>query len=213
MDERVAIIGGGGFAKEVVAIFESNKFKIAGIFSPTTIVHDYPCISDSEKHLHSFEDIFDTVFLGIGVATSRDVRKRRKIIDFLINEEFKSPSLISQTAIVSKGVTVGSGSFIAHNAVISVDAVIGDYVIVNTSAIIGHDTIIGDNVTISPSVFIGGDVKIGSDVLLGAGCIIMQGVNIGSGSVIGMGSIIVSDISSNITVLPNVSGAIKIIKG
>ena len=213
MSNRVAIVGGGGFAKEVIAIFELNEFRITGIFASESIVQDYPHVSDSEKNLHNFRDTFDSVFLSIGVANSRDIKKRRKVMQFLIDEGFKSSPLISKTAIVSKGSTIGCGTFVAHSAVISVDAEIGDYTVVNTSVIVGHDTIIGNNVTISPSVFIGGNVKIGDDVLLGSGCIIMQGVSIGPGSVIGMGSVVTKNIVESGVYAGNPAKKIKEING
>ena len=213
MTNRIVMIGGGFFAKEALEVAEMNKFEITGVCSPeNTLGSNYPNFCTKEEDLYKFMSKFDLGFLGIGAFSSKDILKRKDIINFLESEKIKLAKLISPHAILSKGVEIGFGTYIAHNVVISFDAVVGRNSIVNTSAVIGHNVHIGDNVTISSSVFLGGSVEIENDVLLGAGCVVLPGVKISAGSTIGAGSVIVNNVDANSIVYPNISRAIKINK-
>jgi acetyltransferase EpsM len=213
MSNRIVIIGGGSFATEVAEVAEMLKYKIIGICAPEDgLSSNYAKICTREEDLYKFSHEFDSSFIGIGAFTSKDIQKRKKITHFLKSEKIKLSKIVSPTALISKGVEIGSGSYVAHNVVISFDAIIGSNSIINTAAIIGHNVTIGDASTISSLVFLGGNVVISNDVLLGTGCVIMPGVKIGAGSTIGAGSVVANDVEAGSIVFPNLSKTIKIKK-
>jgi len=203
MSKKIAIIGGGGFAKEVIEVLLMNNDEVYGIFAQeNSLNYNYFGYLDQ---LITYKNSFDGVVLAIGAVNKTGIENRRKIIDFLKENSIDLISVISPLATISKSVKIGNGSYVGHGVLISCDAKIDDNVVLNQNAIIGHDTKICENVSIAPQVFLGGGVKIEKDVMIGVGATIRQGITIGSNSSIGMRSIVVKNIKENSTVLHQIS--------
>ena len=205
MSERIVVIGGGGFAKEVISIAEINQLNIVGIIAKETSINRYPLLSTTENDLINLKNQFDCVFLGIGVGSARDITKRRSIISYCNENNIKFGKIISPNAIIYSDVKIELGTFIGANVVIGNGAEIGKNVILNTSSLIGHDTKIDENSCIAPNCFLGGNVEIEQDVLIGAGSMIMQGKKIGQGSTVGMGSSVLKDVEKFSILFPRSS--------
>ncbi|MFZ2889157.1 DapH/DapD/GlmU-related protein [Sulfuricurvum sp.] len=202
MKKRLAIIGGGGFAKEIIEVALLNGFEIIGIFAEHNNLIAYPHLGYLDELL-SKRDTFDYVHIAFGGINQTGVANRAKIIHFLDKNCIPSATLISPYARISTNVTIAEGTYIAHNALISCDARIDAHVIINTASLIGHDAHIGKNTTVSPQAFIGGESIIGKNTLISAGVMIKQGITIGENCIIGMGSIIQRSIQSNMLMVHN----------
>jgi sugar O-acyltransferase (sialic acid O-acetyltransferase NeuD family) len=100
-------------------------------------------------------------------------------------------AIISATAVVGKGATIGAG------AIINTEAVIGNFALINTGVIVEHDSVIGDYANISPGACIGGRATIEGEAFIGSGAIILARTTVGKGSVVGMGAIVTKDIPKN----------------
>jgi len=189
MSKKIALIGGGGFAKEVIEVIELLGDQVYGIFAHKNSFEEYEHFGYLGE-LVEHKSNFDGVHIAFGGVTKEQIENRRAIIDFLAQHGIPSVVLISPYARVAKNVTIGDGSYIAHDVYVSHDAVVGNHVIINNRCDIGHDSIIEENVTISPKVFLGGAVRVGRDTLIGVGSVVKQGVKIGHSSIISMGSCI-----------------------
>lgn len=186
---NIAILGGGGLAKEFIELIVQNGDKPYGIFAKECNISGIPFLGYLDDLLGSI-DKFDGVTLAVGGVTSEGIINRRFLIDFFNKHQIPAETLISKNAFISENVKIGKGVYIHHLAAISCDAVIEDFCAINTGAMIGHDVHIEENCTISPKVFIGGNVSVGKDSLIGAGALIKQGITIGEGCIIGMGTIV-----------------------
>ncbi len=205
---RIALIGGGGFAKEVVEIANLCNHEVVGYVGNKIGNIDIPYWGNIEK-LKKYKKNFDVVFVAFGCVDRQSIQNRKNVIKWIKRKKFKSISLISPNSIKSKGVKVLPGSIIAHGATLHVDSKIKEFSIVNSNSIIGHDAVIGENVTIAPGAFIGGNSKIGNNTLIGPGSIILEDRKVGSEVVVGMGGTVARDISNKSTVMPIRSKVIK----
>jgi len=203
MSKKIAIIGGGGFAKEVIEVILMNGDEVYGVFAKeNSLDYDYfGYLDELNKHKNSF----DGAILAIGAVNKVGIENRRKIIEFIKENNIKLISVISPLATISKSVKIGNGVYIGHGVLISCDAQIDDNILINHNTIIGHDVKINENVSIAPQVFIGGAVVIEEDVMIGVGATIRQGIKIRNNSLIGMRSIVIKNIKENSTVLHQIS--------
>ncbi|HYJ83615.1 MAG TPA: NeuD/PglB/VioB family sugar acetyltransferase [Allosphingosinicella sp.] len=205
---RLAFIGGGGFAKEVLEIAELNGHQVVGYVADSEGVLGRPFWGGKEQ-LAERRDEFDGVCIAFGAINRKSVLSRRGLIEWAVGNGYGCEPLVSPHAVRSSGVEIGPGTIVAHGAVISVDARIGSFAILNTGAIIGHDAIVGDNVTVAPAAFIGGTTEIGRDSLIGPGASVLQSLRVGSEVVVGTGASVVRSVPDGATVMPLRSKTLK----
>lgn len=200
---RIALIGGGGFAKEVAEVVELNGHVIVG------------CVDDAAEiklrcphwgplpNLNSRRADFDAVALGIGATDRSSIAVRSRIIDWIRGSDFPTVPAISPRAVISKGVALADSVFVAHGVVVSVDARIGAFVILNSHATVGHDAHLSSQVIVAPGAFIGGAVTVGEQSLIGPGAQVLQGLTLGAGSIVSVGAVVLRSLKSGATVVPN----------
>jgi len=200
-DRDLVLIGGGGFAEEVLEVANSLGYSIVGYFDDKKTKLKLNFLGSLEDYFHEI-DYYHLVFVAIGSTNKATIKVRQKVIDIMRLRSVDSPCLVSPHATIAQGVSIGFGSFIAHGVVLSVGCQVGNFCIVNTSAVVGHHSIIKYNVTIGPMVFVGGKVQINDYVILGAAAKVLQGLSIGSHCIIGIGSTVLRDLDDNTTVWP-----------
>lgn len=198
---RLALIGGGGFSKEIAEVAQMRGYTVEATYSsqPTAQVGSYRGYLDE---LLADRAEFDGVALAVGGVSRAAIQARAEIIAWLDRHALPCPPLVSPHAIVSQGVALGAGAFVAHGVIVNVDARLGRFCVVNTGAIIGHDAAIGDNTTISPAAFIGGRCAIGADSLVGPLAKVLQGLKIGERAMIGMGCTVLRTLPDDAAVWP-----------
>jgi sugar O-acyltransferase (sialic acid O-acetyltransferase NeuD family) len=199
--KRLALIGGGGFSKEIAEVAQMRGYTVEATYSsqPTAQVGSYRGYLDE---LLADRAEFDGVALAVGGVSRAAIQARAEIIAWLDRHALPCPPLVSPHAIVSQGVALGAGAFVAHGVIVNVDARLGRFCVVNTGAIIGHDAAIGDNTTISPAAFIGGRCAIGADSLVGPLAKVLQGLRIGERAMIGMGCTVLRTLPDDAAVWP-----------
>ncbi|MGU3454497.1 PglD-related sugar-binding protein [Methylobacterium fujisawaense] len=199
--KRLALIGGGGFSKEVAEVAQLRGYTVEATYSsqPTAQVGRYRGYLDE---LLADRAHYEGVALAVGGVSRGAIRARAEIISWLDRHALPCPPLVSPHAIVSQGVMMGAGAFVAHGVIVNVDARLGRFCVVNTGAIIGHDAEIGDNTTISPAAFIGGRCVIGADGLVGPLAKVLQGLKVGERSMIGMGCTVLRTVPSDAAIWP-----------
>lgn len=198
---KIALIGGGGFAKEVDEIAELCGHEVVGYFADQKGVLNRPYLgptSDIQKH----QALFEQVCVGFGAVDRRSLGRRSALIEVLIKQGIRFISLVSPHAICSRGVTIGAGTIIAHGVTLSVDCIIGPHSIVNSNAIIGHDASVAKGSIIAPGAFLGGMVQIGENSLIGPGAIVLEGRSVGNNAVVGLGATVVRSVQDGATVMP-----------
>ena len=198
---RLALIGGGGFAREVAEVAELAGFIITGCYSldPGSFSAVHRGLPEA---LEAHKKDYDAVALGMGAVNRRSLAKRNKFSEMIEATGIPCPAFISPHAVCGKGATVADGAFVGHRAVLGVGASVGPFSMVNIGAIVGHDVNIGRNVAVAPGVFIGGGSSVGRDTLLGPLAKILQGVAIGSDVIVGVGCTVLRSLADGSTVWP-----------
>jgi sugar O-acyltransferase (sialic acid O-acetyltransferase NeuD family) len=181
-----AIIGAGGFAREVYHSC-SEKIQQEIIF----FVEDqwYKSGDDRIRPLSLFDPLLYKVVVAIG-----DPSVRQRIVNNL-PEETQYYSIIHPSVIIlSDDVVIGKGSIICAGSIITTNVILGEHTQLNLHTTVGHDTVIDDFFTSAPGAKISGNCKIGKCVYLGTNASIREKLNICDNVTIGMNSAVVKDI-------------------
>jgi sugar O-acyltransferase (sialic acid O-acetyltransferase NeuD family) len=129
---------------------------------------------------------------------------RRQAFEAAFADGFGSAAtLVDPTAVVSRSVEIGAGSFVNAGCVIASGCRIGDRVVVNRSASLGHHACIDDYASIGPGVVLTGSVRIGRGAVLGAGAVVLPEVTIGENAVVGAGSVVRTAVAARTMVAGN----------
>lgn len=178
--KELAIIGAGGFGKEVMSYVSNNA---------TFYVSDHMANSLKHRPLSQLDCDRSDAVIAIGNPLARQT-----IANSLRHgQEFAN--VIHPTAIIGESVSLGHGAIITPFAVITVDCTIGTHFQANLHSDIGHDCVIGNFVTLAPSARISGRCTIGNRVYIGTSAVIKEGISICDDVIIGAGAVVLSDIT------------------
>jgi len=211
--KKIAIIGAGGFAREVLDICdacnqEEPTYEVIGFIvdkqygAPGTLVNDKPILGDYGW----LEEHADKVFVTCAVAAPHH---RYQLIQRTQKLGCKFFNLVHPNVILTRWVTLGNGVIITAGCILTNQIHIGNHVHVNLDCTIGHDAVLEDYVTLSPGVHISGNVKLKTGCSVGTGANVIEKLDLGEWSIIGAGSTIVKDVQSNTTVVGVPGKAIK----
>lgn len=211
--ERIAIVGSGGFAREVLTLIEDiNKhdatYDIIGFIDTdlSKSIHGYPIVGNDEFVNNLQEPI--SVILAVG-----EPNLKRKIRQKYTNPNISFPTLIHPSVLIGdrSSVVIGEGCIICAGCILTTDIVIKDFVTINLMCTVGHDTVIEDYCSLMPSVSISGEVKIGLDVYIGTGAKIINQLGIGNNTIVGAGAVVTNSLPANCTAVGVPAKSIKII--
>ena len=198
--KNIAILGAGGFAREVAMILDQLQHKVFYLSDDpkdlNRVLTYGKCIGNTFNTRENFKEYGISAFVpGIGSPSVR-----RSLVSRM-PEEMKSLIVISPYAHVGSGNTIGEGSIICAHTSITCDAKIGRFVNINLNCTVGHDAEIGDYANLSPGVHISGYARIGKNVDIGTGAVILPKVEIGDGAIIGAGAVVNRNVLANTTVV------------
>jgi sugar O-acyltransferase (sialic acid O-acetyltransferase NeuD family) len=184
-----AIIGAGGFAKEVYWSFSELERKNAVFF-----VDDSFWVENDSKifPLSSFNPNEYKVVIAIGNPTVRFNLSQK------LPQNTKYFTHIHPSSIIlGDDVSIGEGSIICAGSIITTNVKIGKHSHLNLQTTIGHDCEIGDFFTTSPGVKISGNCNIGNKVYLGTNASVKEKTAIVDDVTIGLNSGVVKDINES----------------
>ena len=178
-----ALMGGGGLSSELFDYMSSEGKKVVGYYD----LHEdknfsrwLPYLGD-EHHATLNKKVHYIIATGI-------LSLRRKMIQFIEDNELIAGEFISKRAYVSRLATYGKGVVIAPFSIVSGTARLGDFVLMNINSIAAHDTNVGNNIVVGPGVIITGYCQIADDVTFGANAALIPDSKIGSNVEIGIGT-------------------------
>jgi len=211
MTKKIAIVGKGGFGREVrFLIDEINKSKLEwdfiGYFDDDTVVptDGYPLLG-SLSDLNNWTEKICVVF-AIGSSFIRE-----KIYKDLNNSNLTFPNLIHpKVQLDDTRVYFGIGNIICGGSILTTNISIGNFMILNLVCTIGHDVIIGDFCSVMPGVNISGGIEIGNNCFIGTGAKLINDKIIGNNVIVGAGAVIIKDVPNNAVIVGNPGKIIRI---
>lgn len=192
---RLIVIGGGGFAREVIWLAREAKepWEVVGCLDDRDgaqgqDLSGVPVIGRVQDWA-SHPDTYFVVAIG-------NPRVRRQVVHRMALAGIpRFATLVHRSVQMSSFVHIGAGSMITAGCVLTTQIEVGRHVILNLSSTVGHDCVIADGVTIAPMVAISGEVRLEEACEIGTGACIRQGLRIGRGAMVGMGAVVTSDVS------------------
>lgn len=211
--QKFVIIGAGGFAREVLEIFEAcreigQNYEVLGYIverdygQPGTLINDKPILGDFDWFSANACEVKAVCGVGDPVLRKRLITRAREC-------GVKFGNIIHPSAILTRHVTMGKGIVIAGGSILTVQIELGDHVHVNLDCTIGHDCVIEDFATLAPGVHVSGLVRLGEGCYIGTGANLIDGINIGAWSVVGAGSVVIKDVPSYSTVVGVPANVVK----
>lgn len=194
--KNLAIVGNGGFAREVEWLVERINEKIPtwdlkGFIDSNA---DNPRVIGDDSFIVNYEK---EVYVAIAIGTSEIRKKLYK--KYRSNSNVKFANLIDPSVFHSGRIRMGEGNIICAGTILTVDITIGNCNIINLDCTIGHDVVIENFVTINPSVNVSGNSTLCSGACIGTGSQIIQGLSIGENTIVGAGAVVNRDLPSNCT--------------
>jgi sugar O-acyltransferase (sialic acid O-acetyltransferase NeuD family) len=183
-----AIIGYGGFAKEVQSSIEKTDGTKIDVF----FVDDEYYIGQNKTFpLSLFNPKKYEVIIAIGDPYVRDL-----IVNKLPKETKFFTHINSSAQILSNDVEIGEGSIICAGSILTTNIKIGKHSHLNLQTTIGHDCIIGDFFTTAPGVKISGNSNIGNKVYFGTNSCCKEKIQICNNVTIGLNCGVVKNINT-----------------
>lgn len=199
--EKIAIVGSGGFAREVLTLIEDiNRqnltYEIVGYVDNDTSksIHGIPVIGDDDYVNKVNEPL--SVVIAVG-----EPHLKQKIRNKYTNPLVKFPSLIHPSVQIGSNETVkiGKGCIICAGCIFTTDIQIKNFVTFNLMCTVGHDSEIDNYCSFMPSVNISGEVKVNEGVYVGTGAKIINQLEIGENTIVGAGAVVAKDLPGNCT--------------
>ena len=184
--QKYILLGGGGFALELYGYMKDDNCEILGYYAleeSPDLVGVIPWLGNTDTI--NEEDIDRDAEYIVAV---RLLKYRKKMIDFIRENNLKAGSFIHSEVYQSVAVSLGEGIVAFPRAMLTGNAKVGDYLFIDSLSIISHGDIIGNNVVIGPAVTICGDCTIGDNVTFGVNSAVLPGTKIESNCEISINS-------------------------
>lgn len=192
---EVAIIGAGGFGREVFQY--CNDAQAAGWQHRVRgFVDDQPDTLDSFDLpipiLGGLSDLQKLEVRGFIIAVGKP-ELRSEIADAVACVGGTLVSLVHPSAYVASTAQIAPGVIICPFTVIAANAVVGGNVVVNVYASVGHDSNVGKDSVLSPYSAVAGGVCVGAECFFGIHSTITPGTKIGRRTKVAAGATVTND--------------------
>jgi sugar O-acyltransferase (sialic acid O-acetyltransferase NeuD family) len=204
-----AIVGAGGFGREVMPVAFEMLSARAGALFELVFVDDRPKAPTVNGHRVMTPDEF--------LSSRRDKHFNVAIADYAIRERLVSrlveagatPFAITAANSVRLSTNeIGEGAILCPYTTVTSNVTIGRHFHLNPYSYVAHDCRIGDFVTFAPAAHCNGRVVIEDYAYIGSAAVIKQGTEdkpmiIGKGAIVGMGAVVTKSVPPFTTVVGN----------
>lgn len=184
LTKRIAVIGYGGFPKEILYNFPKDSYDF--FINKEFIKNNMNVKAIEDLDIDKYQ-----ILLAIG-----DSKLRKKIVSTISHDAEYLTYIDKYARILDKDtIKIGKGSIICAGSILTSNITLGDFSQINLNCTIGHDCNIGNFFTTAPGVHISGDSNIGSCTYFGTNTASINNINICDNVIVGMNSNIIKDIN------------------
>lgn len=214
MTNECVVIGCGAHASSVISIIESStcNYNVVGLvdlaegYDSTEDKSGYKVILSLGELLSNY-DKYSNLHCVLAIG---DNIKRAAVFKQLINNNFKVPNIIANSAFVDRTVHMGIGNIIAHGSFINAKASLGSNNLINSYAVIEHHCTIKNHTHIAPKALLCGGVDISDFGFIGAGAIVIPNLCVEKKVIVGAGSVLTTNITEEQVTFVGVPAKMKI---
>ncbi len=194
--KEIAVIGAGGFGREVRWLIErinqvNPTWSFIGFYDDAFDADNV----ENEWIIGSVSDLIDRKEpLSVVCAIALPAVRKRIVDQLLNNDHLTFPVLRDPAAIFSDSCEVGNGCIICANAIVTTDVQIGGHVHIDRNCNVGHNAVIGEFTTLYPAANISGNTCLGSCCEIGTNSVILQRLTIANQTRVGAGAVVTKDI-------------------
>lgn len=201
--KRVALLGAGGLALEIVNFLTSLGYIIDYLYD-STVSEDTYFIKGNYYVSSNFKKDMEYV-IAVGYPSTK-INILKTINEPII---FRPPIISNSCYIGDIETSIGLGSVVFPFVSLTADVIIGRLATIYSMVTICHNCKIGNMFHASPGVQIAGNVTIGDRVFLGINSCIKEKITICNDVIIGAGSVVVKDITIPGTCVGNPARQLK----
>lgn len=207
MTQDIAIIGAGGFGKEIKHLIQeinlvNETWNLVGFYDDS--INARGTKINGVEVLGDIEDAISSSCKNFVLAISNP-NILKKLSEKFLSFQKKFPNIVHPHA--SFGDTqfneVGIGNIFAFGFHMTTNIRIGNFNILNTRVTLGHDVEVGSFNVFLPNVQVNGNVSVGNENIFGMNSSVLQKKKIGSRNKIGAHSFVATNIGSNQSVFGN----------
>lgn len=199
---RIAIVGAGGFGREVLDVIEAinaagGSLEFVG-FLDDGDVGDELVRRRGARILGPSSALADhdaAYVIGIG---SGQVRRR-------LATEFDAlglgpATLVHPAATIGGDTHVSAGCIITAGSRVTTNIRLGRHTQLHVNSTVGHDSVLEDFVSVYPGATVSGNVTLATAVTIGTGANVLPCIHVGDGSFVGAGAVVTHDVPAGTTV-------------
>ena len=189
----IIVIGGGGFAKEVIWLANDCNRKVRGVLDDNSETHGLDLqgvnvLGNIDSWIEYASDCQFVIAIG-NPRVRKLVADKMKLLgdpDYAI--------LVHPSVRFSNTVKISKGAIVCAGTILTTDIELGEHCVLNLNVTVGHECEIRDFVTVAPMAAISGNVTLHDLVEVGTGAVIRQGLTLEGGSMLGMGGVLTKNI-------------------
>lgn len=187
---KLALYGGGGFAREVLMLLEDMGLsdRVVAVYESDDLWTERIVAGIATQPIGRFDPATTDLVLAVG-----NPQARRKMQSSL-PAQTRYPTLVHPDARIHRSSSVGEGSIICAGSIVTCDVVIGRQVNLNLITTIGHDCHLEDFVSTAPGVNISGNCILGAGAYFGTNSCVREKVRVAPDAIVGMGAVVVGDL-------------------
>jgi acetyltransferase-like isoleucine patch superfamily enzyme len=195
--ERVAVIGAGFGASQVIDIFatDASKWAVAIVDDDQSRwagrVAGVPIVGGAQQLEQLFaKGHFDSAVIAVGTS----IPARRRLRELCGALGIPLANAIDRTARICTDVELGTGNVVCAYCHFGVGTRIGDNNVLSAYNSFDHHNVLGSDITTGPGCMTSGLVRIGDGVRMGTGIFIQPHVEIGQDAQLASGAVIVTSV-------------------
>lgn len=196
--DDAVVFGGSGHARAVIDMAQDSGLNLIGavddkVAPGSAVTGDIVVLGAADLLETLRERGLRKAVVGVGGATSNAIRKQ--IFDKLTALGFELPSIVSRSAHLGIGSTLGPASYLFPGASVGPEVTIGANCIINQNVVVAHDSRIEDDVHLAPNAVIAGHCTVREGATIGMCSTLIYGATVGRGCLVHNNVPVTSDLA------------------